>query len=182
MAELNVSAGTGRHKGFARSKKLSTRVDLTPMVDLGFLLITFFVFTTTATTPTAMKVVTPVDDTIHDPIKYPESEVLTVIPIDRDRIVYFHGDLHKAQQQGLYGQTNFSVKDGIGAVIRQKQRALEANGIKRTKMKLIIRPSEKASYKNVVDILDEVTINDLKHYSLVDLTDEERKFLASKGF
>ncbi len=183
MAELNASAGADRHKGIVRSKKLSTRVDLTPMVDLGFLLITFFVFTTTLSTPAILKIVTPTeDDTIHDPMEYADSKVLTVIPIHDNKIVYFHGELQKAARQGLHGVSNFSVSNGISAIIRQKQRALEAAGIPRTELVLIIRPSEKSNYKNVVDILDEVTINDIKYYSLISPTEEEKKFLTSKGF
>lgn len=180
MAELNTSSAHGRDRGFARSKKLSTRVDLTPMVDLGFLLITFFVFTTTATEPTVMKINTPADS--NEPTEFSDSKTLTVIPVDNNKIVYYHGELSTAQQYDFYGVTNFSVKDGIGEVIRQMQRALESRGIKKTELALIIRPSPKASYKNAVDILDEVTINDVKIYSLTDLTEDEKKFLLSKGF
>ena len=182
MAELNASAGSDRHKGIVRSKKLSTRVDLTPMVDLGFLLITFFVFTTTVSAPSVMKIVTPTEEATDNPTVYADSKVLTVISVEDNKIVYFHGELQKAGQQGLHGITDFSVSGGIGAIIRQKQRALEAAGIPRTEMVLIIRPSEKSNYKNVVDMLDEVTINNIQYYSLVSPTEEEKKFLASKGF
>ena len=182
MAELNVSAGANRHQGIARSKKLSTRVDLTPMVDLGFLLITFFVFTTTATEPTALRLLLP-KDTQTAPTLTPESATLTIIPIAGDKVVYYHGALQQAAQSGQFGITNVSVTGGIGDIIRQKQNALAASGrFKRSDLMLIIRPVNDASYKTVVDLLDEVLINDVKHYAFVDITDDEKRFLSLRGF
>lgn len=182
MAELNVSAGASRHQGIARSKKLSTRVDLTPMVDLGFLLITFFVFTTTATEPTAMRLLLPADTRIHN-MPTPESATLTVIPIAGDKVVYYHGALQDAFARGRFGVTTLSVTGGIGDIIRQKQTELEASArFKRSDLMLIVRPMSDASYKTIVDLLDEVLINQVTHYAFVDITDDEVKFLSAHGF
>ena len=176
MAELNTSAGHDRRRGITRSKKLSTRVDLTPMVDLGFLLITFFVFTTNISEPRALDLNMPAGD-IPD-IKIANSTALTMIPLANDKIFYYHGDLSDAEKDGLYGITNFAIATGIGEVVRQKQKAL---GAKRADLMLIIRPSMESSFQNLVDALDEVLINDVKHYSVVDITEEEKQYLSAKG-
>src|SRR6201996_3078612 len=93
MAEMDTSSGGGHKKGpgVKKSKKLSTRVDLTPMVDLGFLLITFFIFTTTMTQPTALKLVLP-QDTDKDPSLEPRSSVITLMPGKGDQVSYYEGD------------------------------------------------------------------------------------------
>jgi biopolymer transport protein ExbD len=91
MAEMDVSSG-GTHKkgpGVKKSKKLSTRVDLTPMVDLGFLLITFFVFTTTMAQSTAMNMNEPKDDKVEDQMKVKESAVMTIL-LGKDNHVYYY--------------------------------------------------------------------------------------------
>jgi len=177
MAEINSNTGHKRHKtGVRRSKKLSTKVDLTPMVDLGFLLITFFIFTTALTTPKAMKLYLPAGDV---PTPAGQSAVLTVVPVSSNKVFYYHGDMSSAIQNNLYGVTNFALSSGIGDIIRQKQMALSQNP-KYTKndLMLIIKPSANANYKNIVAALDEVLINDLKHYAVVDLDPAEKDWLA----
>src|SRR5689334_20929388 len=104
MAEINAPATGSNKPGVRRSKKLSTRVDLTPMVDLGFLLITFFIFTTTMSSPKVMKLVMPDDtNTNVPPTNVGKSTALTVIPLDANRIFYYHGDLVDALKENTYG-------------------------------------------------------------------------------
>src|SRR5450432_2215128 len=178
MAEINSNAGNGRHRGkLRRSKKLSTKVDLTPMVDLGFLLITFFVFTTSMSQPKAMHLYLPAGEKTEMPTG--ESTALTIIPVADDKVFYYHGDLATAIKNNLYGTTSFSISNGIGEIIRKKQLALGNNPKYTAKdLMLIIKPAMDARYQNIVRALDEVLINDLKHYAFVDLEPAEKESLV----
>ncbi|MDF2190962.1 biopolymer transporter ExbD [Paraflavitalea sp. CAU 1676] len=182
MAEINT-ATTSNKPGVRRSKKLSTRVDLTPMVDLGFLLITFFIFTTTMSDPRATKLVMP-DDTkpVDVDIKVPISAALTVLPLEGNKIFYYHGTLEEAMAAGNYGVTSYAVKDGIGQIIRDKQVAMDkAKPGSRKDLTLMIKPHSESNYQNVVDVLDEVQINGLKHYALMEITPEEKDIIKQKA-
>jgi hypothetical protein len=180
MAEINSGGNDRSHKGGPRSKKLSTKVDLTPMVDLGFLLITFFMISTAWTRPSVMKLNLPVGET--PTTVAPQSATLTIIPVAGDKAFYFHGDLQKAIQSNDYGTTNFSITGGIGDVIRKKQQYLDKyfkGG--RNEMILIVKPSTGAFYKSIVDVLDEMVINQVKTRILTDITKEERKILTDNN-
>jgi hypothetical protein len=171
MAEINTPAGDTHKRGGRRSKKLSTRVDMTPMVDLGFLLITFFVLTTTWSKPHVTKLRMPADG---PPSKSGENATLTVIPGAGNKVFYFHGDLDAALRNGAYGTTGYGLNGGIGDIIRQKQAAMDQSykgG--RKELMLLIKPTTEASYGNVVALLDETLINQVGRYALVDLKPED---------
>jgi len=175
MAEINTSAGHTHKRGGRRSKKLSTRVDMTPMVDLGFLLITFFVLTTTWSKPHVTKLRMPADG---PPMESGENATLTVVPVAGNKVFYFHGDLDAALRSGAYGITGYG---GIGDIIRQKQAAMDQSykgG--RKELMLLIKPSAEASYGNMVSLLDETLINLVSKYALVDLKPEEKMLFSSK--
>ncbi|MGB8194462.1 MAG: biopolymer transporter ExbD [Chitinophagaceae bacterium] len=166
MAEMDTSGG-GHHKkgpGVKKQKKLSTRVDLTPMVDLGFLLITFFIFTTTMSQPTAMQLFLPKDtDKPEEQNKVKASGALTIMLGANDVIYYYEGEL---QPNG----TNFKTTTfkEVRNVIMDKKKATDPKDFM-----VVIKPDNEATYKNTVDILDEMTINDVKRYAMVDIAPVE---------
>jgi len=179
MAEVTSSAAEKQRPGVARSKKLSTRVDLTPMVDLGFLLITFFIMTTQLSEAKQMKVIMPKDSDI--PNEVGETTSLTVIPYADNRIFYYHGELSSALNRGTYGNTGYALKDGIGNIIRLKQKALDNHpDFSRKDLMLIIMPEDNSNCQNFVDLLDEVHINDVKYYALVETNQELIRSLSDK--
>ncbi len=156
-----------KQKGNSTKKfqKKSTRVDLTPMVDLVFLLITFFVFTTTMSKPTAMKVVMPNDET-PTTTDICNSCVLTAALCKNDQIRYYEGDLANAK---VY-TTDY---EGIRLIIQQKKQLVETTKGSGDQFTLIIKPTMESSFKNFVDITDEVTINNIKRYFIDDVRDAE---------
>lgn len=166
MAEMEVKS-TGGHKGpgVKKGKKLSTRVDLTPMCDLGFLLITFFIFTTTLAEPTSMNLAMPKDT--KDPNllnKVKESGSLTLM-LGKSNVIYYYfgNDPTKMQTTGY--------KD-VRKIILDKKKNTPADDLY-----IIIKPDKDATYKNAVDVLDEMTINDVKRYSMIDPTPDEYKLI-----
>ena len=167
MAEMEVKSGGGHKKGpgVKKGKKLSTRVDLTPMCDLGFLLITFFIFTTTLAEPTAMNLNMPKDTDKPDEVnKVKESGSLTLMLGKSNVIYYYYGnDPTKMQTTGF--------KD-VRKLIIDKKKSTPVDDLF-----IIIKPDKDATYKNAVDVLDEMNINDIKRYAMIDPTPEEYKLI-----
>jgi len=170
MAEMDTSGG-GHHKkgpGVKKAKKASTRVDLTPMVDLGFLLITFFIFTTTMSQPTAMKLFLPKDtDKPEEQNKAKESGAFTVLLGKNGNVYYYEGVLDPSASN-LKSTTMKKVRDEI---IRKKRSTPPEDLV------VVIKAGNEATYKDVVDILDEMTINDITRYALVDISDVEAQLV-----
>jgi hypothetical protein len=166
-------------KSLARNKKHQLRIDMTPMVDLGFLLITFFIFTTTLSTPTATDLFMPAEK--PGPLQtLPKSLALTFLLDDNDRVFYYHGDFDGAKSNNEIFETGYSTYDGIGKIVRQKQKDIEASGKfsdGRKGLMLLIKPADMSSYKNIIDALDEAMINDVRKYALLALTESEKEFL-----
>jgi biopolymer transport protein ExbD len=172
MAEMDTSGGGGHKKGpgVKKGKKQSTRVDLTPMVDLGFLLITFFIFTTTMSSPTAMKLFMPKDaDKPEEQNKAKESGALTILLGKDNNVFYYEGILDPAGAN--FKSSNF--KD-IRDVIINKKKATNSEDFV-----VVIKPSDECKYKNVIDIMDEMPINAVKRYALVDISEGETQLVKA---
>jgi biopolymer transport protein ExbD len=163
MASIDSGGDHGGKKGpgVKKAKKLSTKVDMTPMCDLGFLLITFFIFTTTMAQPTAMNLFMPKDvDKPEEQNKVKETGAFTILLGKQDQVYYYEG-LDPTQLKA----SNFKgIRDEI---IRKKQSTNPEDLV------MIIKPTEDATYKNTVDILDEMTINEVKRYAMVDISPQE---------
>ena len=172
MAEMDTSGG-GHKKGpgVKKPKKLSTRVDLTPMVDLGFLLITFFVFTTTMSKATAMNMNEPKDDPDNQ-LKVKNSGVMTVLLGKSDQVYYYMGELTPEGASTQFKSTTF--KD-IRQVILDKKNATPIGDLM-----YIIKSDKDATFKNAIDILDEMAINAVPpgHYAEVDMSPTEASLIA----
>jgi len=195
MAEVNTDQGGGKEKGGkhskVRAKKASTHIDMTPMVDLAFLLLTFFMLTTTFSKPKTVEINMPLKD--GEPTKV--NNAITVLLSDKDRVFWYFGEFKPDETQ--LNQTDFS-DNGIRKILLDKNAAAHAE-VKRLEDELakrqiadstfkrlaveaksqksalmvLIKTDDKAKYRNVIDILDELSIASVGKYAVVDMMKDE---------
>jgi biopolymer transport protein ExbD len=173
MAELNTSGGGGKKGGKVRSKKMSTRVDLTAMVDLAFLLITFFMLTTTLAKPQAMDLAMPDKDEKNKDAKLEvaDNRTMTILLGNTNRVEWYMGSVDKPLAPPTVD--NFG-KNGIRkAIIETAKKVRNLTGDPKKGLIVLIKPSEKSNYRNLVDILDEMKISNVQVYAIVDITAPE---------
>lgn len=210
MAEIAESGGGGHGKGGKkRAKKQSTRVDMTPMVDLAFLLLTFFVLTSTFSKPKSMELslpAPPVDETEQPPVKNGVTFLLT----KDDRIFYYEGEFYEAgnkkgEPATQLKETNFS-SEGLHKLLMEQnkwandeiaklEKDLKAKTIADTTFKrmamdktahtnaitALIKTDDQATYKNAIDMLDELKICNVgKRVLGVDMMAAEYALLQEK--
>jgi biopolymer transport protein ExbD len=207
MAELNTDdgGGGGKHGGKVKAKKSSTKIDMTPMVDLAFLLLTFFMLTTTFSKPQAMEINMPVKDKVEDPPKIPGNQTLTLLLSDKNRIYYYMGaddpnlpptveyttfanngirklliDKNKEINK-TYDKVEALKKEFLDGKIDEKKYKEEKNKVVGDKKALIvlIKADEQSNYKNLVDILDEMSICNIGRYAIVDITTSETDMIKN---
>ncbi len=166
MAEIQQGGGGGKKKGGkVRAKKASTKIDMTPMVDLAFLLLTFFILTTTFNKPKTMEVNMP--DKVEDEkeqTKINEKDILNLVLGENNKIYWWIGLTPPVETTG-YG------KNGVRKLILEQNRA-------NPKLMILIKPQDKSKYENMVDILDEMDITASKRYAIVDFTPDDKTIIA----
>jgi biopolymer transport protein ExbD len=198
MASIDSGGGDSGHKkgpGVKKAKKLSTRVDMTPMVDLGFLLITFFIFTATMSSPTTMDLNMPKEtEDKKEKTEIKQSGALTIMLGKDDHVYYYEGQLDQANASSIFKTATFkTIRDVIinkkkdviknhqhdANCEKDKQKAKEKDdpnwetACRDRDFVVVIKPSSEATYKNTVDILDEMTINNVKRFAMVKISPTE---------
>jgi biopolymer transport protein ExbD len=177
MTSPETSNDTNSKLKKTRSKKVSTLIDMTPMVDLGFLLISFFMLTTSLAKPVAMNLSMPIRD--EHPIDIEQSKVLNIICDKNNNVWYYEGN-----EVTHLKKSNYTF-DGIRKAILNKQKLVDAqwkkdeNGF--TKTICLIKMTDEASYNNMVDVLDEMDITDTKIYAIQDVNKLEAEAIANDG-
>ncbi|MCO5237224.1 MAG: biopolymer transporter ExbD [Chitinophagaceae bacterium] len=169
MASMDTADSGGGKKGpgVKKAKKLSTRVDMTPMVDLGFLLITFFIFSTTMSQPTAMQLIMPKDtEKVEEQTKIKASGALIILLGKDNGVYYYEGDDPTQLQTSTYKK--------IREVIINKKKSTKPEDFV-----VVIKPNSEANYQNVVALLDEMAINEVKKYALVSISPVENEILTT---
>lgn len=179
MAELDTSSGGGKKGGKVRSKKQATRVDLTAMVDLAFLLITFFMLTTSLSKPQAMDIAKPDKDAKDENrLELRESQTMTILLGKNNKIAWYMGEAGKS------APTIEGFGDIRASLLKNKEQVKKSSG---RDIVIIVKPTDGAKYKNFVDIMDEINVtktnisapavdDDPNH-----LLESEREFMKSKG-
>ena|SRR5258705_10270159 len=174
MSDINIAVNENRKAGVRRMRKHNPKVDMTPMVDLGFLLISFFVITTELSRPKAMNLIMPTDGPLTPS---PVSKTITFLTGADNKLFYYYGEEKEAGIKNPVVQISWDEKNGVGKVIGQKQLELDNTDGGRNEMVVIIKPGKESTYKNVVDILDEMTIHGVTKYAVVRPGDKDAQYL-----
>ena len=206
-AEVQESGGK---RGKSKQKKISVRVDFTPMVDMNMLLITFFMLCTTLSKPQTMEISMPSNDkdiTENQKSMVKASQAITLLLGADNKLYYYEGEPNYKDYTSLK-ETSYKP-DGLRAVLLKKNAAAvrQVNELKQQKLDLkiseddfrkqlseiksgkntptvIIKATDEASYRNLIDALDEMQICNIGKYVITDIAEDDQfliKNYDSKG-
>ncbi len=165
MAELNTGG-----------KKTTPRVDMTPMVDLMFLLVTFFILTTSISTPQAMDIVKPdKDDKSELRLELKASKTMTILLGKKDKVAWYMGEAGKSAP-------TFENLSAVDKSIIDNRKVADASGIK-GEFVVLVKPTSGSTFQNFVDIMDELEILKVKVRQIDDdnILDNEKQAMQQQG-
>lgn len=160
MAAVETGAPRAAGKGKKKKRRLSVRIDMTPMVDVVMLLLTFFMLTTVFSRPQAMELNLPPD--YKTKVEVAESALLTLRVTSDFKIFWNVGSDPKLQQVTF---------EEVRQFLRDRLRA-------NPKLIVLIKIDRDATYNNMVDLLDEVNLAEITRFSLAPMTADDKKLLA----
>lgn len=168
---MQQQADSGGKGGKKRAKRQSTKIDMTPLVDLAALLITFFMLTTTFNKPQTMEINMPKKvDNPEEQIALKASNAMTIILGPDDELYYYFG---LAEDSPEIVESSYAA-NGIRQVLLSSQ--VKSNDM----MTVMVKPMENSRYKNMVDILDELKITDTKRFAMVDIGESDKKLVQEQ--
>lgn len=179
MAEITDNPlARPRRAGVKRPVRRPIHTDMTPMVDLGFLLITFFIMTAELSKPSSVRLNMPKPSS-DPPMQLNDKNALTVLVDEDHRLFYYLGSWEKAKQGRQVFATSFDHQSGLGKIIRERQAWLDQQGTRegRSGLTLVVKPGKRSEYQDVVDALDEVLIHAVKRYTITGAGPEEEAWL-----
>ena len=204
MSEVAQDNNKGKKKG--RTKKMSTRVDFTPMVDLGFLLITFFMLATTLSKPQTMEVALPSKEKVSevDQTKIKASRAVTIL-LGKDNKVYYYEGTRENDIDPVLVPTDFSpkgirqflIKKNYDVMVKVRELKAEKDSKKLSEKEfekrkeeiigdkkapiVIIKGTKESSYKSLIDVLDEMAICNIGRYAIIDIAPFDLELLSKKS-
>lgn len=209
MAEIIANEGGGKKHGKRRAKKLSTHIDMTPMVDLACLLLTFFMLTTAFSKPKVMEITLPDLPKPNDPPPPPISEkrAMNFILDEKGKVFWYNGMIKAGKPTPELNETDFS-KDGVRKILLLRNRDVFStienlrDGVVKGTIKMnrdsvtthvkhikrddkvgpivLIKATDKVKYGDMVNMIDEMAITEIAHYAIVDLSPQEKKLVDAK--
>ena len=199
MSDIDPGSGQafGRHQT-RRVRKNSTHIDMTPMVDLAFLLLTFFIFTTTFSKNLQLDIITP--ETNGPPTPVGDSQILSILLVAEDRIMWYEG-MDKPDKQLTETSYNQKGDSSLSAILKEKNKyiihrihlledsiqskMIQGDSLIRERIKeiksdkaglvVLIKPDSSSKYRNLIDVFDELNNAYVGRYSIADVSDLERE-------
>jgi biopolymer transport protein ExbD len=164
--DLSQSKGKSKHGGKKKKKRVNIRIDMTPMVDVAFLLLTFFMLTTSMSKPQTMEINLPPAETKAD---VAESNLLTLRVTDDFRVFWNIGTEKPTTVDGANKKERLI---NLGKLLKDRNRA-------NPKLITLIKVDGKAKYIDMVDVMDELNINDITRFSLAPMMDQDKKEIGT---